>query len=492
MKTHLWRASAAVLLGGLLAPTPPAAAQVQERASGKMAISASSREAIQLFLQGRDLAEKLRSTDARHYYEQAIAKDPNFAFAHLALANTAPSAKEYFESLKRAVALADNASEGERLWILATDAGVKGELGKQKEHLTQLVQAFPGDERAHTVLANYHYGRQEWEQAIQHYTHATEINPDYSPPYNSMGYAQRALGNYGEAETAFQKYIELIPNEPNPYDSYAELLMKMGRFEESIVNYKKALSHDANFVASYVGIGNNQMFLGRIEEARATFGKLYDEVARTDGERRTAMVWTAASYVHQGDYKSALGKVEAMYGIAEKSGDRVAMASDLGLMGNILLHSGDPDGALAKYSASVETMETADAPAEVKKATRRNHLYSQARVALAKGDIATAKAKAAAYGEQVRAHEIPFELRQHHELMGRIALHERDYGTATRELAKANQQNPQTLYLMAKAHRGAGDEVKAREFAERATDFNALSFNYAYVRASAAKMLKGM
>jgi tetratricopeptide (TPR) repeat protein len=475
---------------GLLVPSLPAAAQDQELASGKVPITTASSDALQLFMQGRDLAEKIRGTDAREYYQQAVTADQNFAFAYLALANTAPSAKDFFESLERAVALIDHASDGERLMILATDAAAKGDVDAQRDHLMQLVEMFPADERAHNTLGNYYFGRQDYEKAIAEYGLATEINPDYSPPYNSLGYAQRSQGNYAEAEKAFQKYIELIPDEPNPYDSYAELLMKTGRFEESIANYEKALTKNANFVASYVGIGNNQIFLRHTDEARATFAKLHDEVARTDGERRTALFWTAASFVHDGDHAAALEKIQAMSLIAENSGDLAAMAGDLNLSGNVQLHSGDRAGALASYTKAVETMDAADVPDRVKENTLRNQLYFDARVAIASDDFETAEAKIMAYGEGVRAHQIPFELRRHHELVGMLALHQEDYGKAVEELAQANQQNPLILYLSAKAYHGAGDHTKAGEMAEQAANFNGLNFNYAFVRAKAAKMAK--
>jgi tetratricopeptide (TPR) repeat protein len=490
MGPNRWTSAAAFVMLGLLALTLPAAAQEHELASGKVTISTASTDALQLFLQGRDLAEKIRGTDAREYYQQAVAIDPNFAFAYLALANTAPSAKEFFESLERAVALVDHASEGERLMILAADAAAKGDVESQREHLTRLVESFPADERAHTALANYYYGRQEWDQAIAEYAQATEINPDYSPPYNTLGYAQRSLGNYSEAEKAFQQYIELIPDEPNPYDSYAELLMKMGRFEESIANYEKALSKNPNFVASYVGIGNDQTFLGKTDEARATFAKLHDEVARTDGERRAALFWTAASYVHDANYATALETLRAMQQIAEASGDLASMAGDFNVMGNVQLHSGDHAGALASYRDAAKAMDAADVPDRVKENTRRNLLYFEARAAIAADDLETARAKAMEYGQAAQAHQIPFELRRSHELLGMIALHQEDYGKAVEELAQANQQDPLILYVSAKAHQGAGDQESAREMAERAANFNGLNFNYAFVRAKAAKMLE--
>ena len=62
-------------------------AHTQESA-GKIPITTSSTEARDLYLKGRDLAEKLRATDARRFYEQAVEKDKNFALGYVGLANT--------------------------------------------------------------------------------------------------------------------------------------------------------------------------------------------------------------------------------------------------------------------------------------------------------------------------------------------------------------------------------------------------------------------
>ncbi len=488
MKTGDYSRLVALLAVGLLLPGVAARAQ-QTVSSGKIPITTSSDEARGLYLQGRDLAEKLRATDARYYYQQAIEKDGNFALAHLGLANTAPTNKEFFESVKRAVAVASSASEGERRLIMALDAGVKGDPSAQKEQLSALVDAFPDDERAHNALGGFHFGRQEYGYAIAQYTKATGINPDFSPPYNNLGYAHRFLGDYGAAEQAFQKYIQLISDEPNPYDSYAELLMKMGRFEESIENYERALSVDRNFVFSYVGIGNNQIFMGYPAKARETFKKLGDR-ARNDGERRQALFWTGASYVYEGKPDAALEKVKAMYSVAEAKGDMSQMSGDYILMGNILLNTGDADKAEAKFRRAVELIDKADVPDQVKEATRRNQLYRDARVALAKYDLGTAKSKTKEYGRAVKERSIPFELRNHHELVGLIALQEKGYEKAVSSFERANQQNPRVIFLTALAYRGKGDSGKARELAEKAANFNGLNLNYAYVKTEAERMLQ--
>jgi tetratricopeptide (TPR) repeat protein len=477
------RLAAACALASLAA-VPPA------RSADRIPITTSSEEARLLYLKGRDLLERLRAPDARALFEQAAAKDPDFALAQVGLANSAGTAKGFLEGVDRAVALSGKASEPEKLVICALDAGAKGEPERQRDCLARLVAASSDDERAHNLMGAFHFGRQDYEAAIAEYEKASAINPAFSQPYNQKGYAYRFLGRYADAEQAFKRYIELIPDDPNPYDSYAELLMKMGRFEESIRSYEKALSVDPRFVASYVGIGNVRVLMGKGEDARRTFGKIAG-IARNDGERRQAHFWTAMSFVHEGATDRALAELRNMAAIDEAGKDLVALAGATAQMGNILLEAGRVDEAAQKYGERTAIIDRAEVAAQVKEAARRQALFDEARVALARNDLATAKAKAASYSAAAAAKAIPFETRQSHELRGRVALARKDYATAAAELRQANQQDPRVLYLTAVALQGKGEAGAAKELAARAADWNALSNTYAFVRRQARTLASG-
>jgi len=257
--------------------------------SGKIPITTSSEEARKEFLTGRDKSERLLIQDSIQHFDKALSLDPNFALAELSRANTSPTAKEFFDHLKKAVSLADKASNGERLLILGAEAGANGIQTTQKEHLEKLVAAYPNDERAHFSLGGFYFGQQDFPKAIEHYKKATELAPGYSGAHNILGYAYRQNGDYANAEQAFKKYTELIPNDPNPYDSYAELLLKMGRFDESIAQYRKALSIDPNFVASHLGVSADLLYMGKADEATAELQKINDK-ARSDGDRRKELL----------------------------------------------------------------------------------------------------------------------------------------------------------------------------------------------------------
>jgi len=457
--------------------------------SGKIPITTDSAAARKAFLEGRQLLDALRVTDARQYFVEATALDPDFALAHLRLANTATTNAEFFEELGRAKATMGLASDGEQMLISALAAAIDSEPDIQREVLEKLVASYAEDERAHNALAIFLFGQQEYEPAIAEYRAAIAINPDFSTPYNQLGYALRTIGDFAGAEEAFQRYVELIPDQPNPYDSYAELLMKMGRFEESIAKYRAALEVDPNFVASYVGIANNQMFMGHTADARGTLDAL-EGIARNDGERRQACTWKAVSYLYDLDTDSALAEAQRRYDIAAQTDDRGAMVGDLNFMGNILLASGAIDEALAKFQESVEMAESADIPDEVQEATRRNHLFDAARCALAAGDAEAAMTIAAQYADAVAVNDVRFEVQQSHELNAMLEIAVGDEGAALLELDQANQLNPRVMLLRARALQGMGDLDDARSALHDLIDFNQLNVNLAYVRPKAQEMVE--
>jgi tetratricopeptide (TPR) repeat protein len=456
--------------------------------SGKIPVTTSSEEARKEFLQGRDLAEKLLAQDSLQHYDKAISLDPNFASAELGRANSSQTAKEFFDHLNKAVSLADKASEGERLLIVATQAGANGEAVKQKEYLDKLVAAHPNDERANLNIGGYYFGQQEYPKAIEYYKKATELNAQYSPAYNILGYAYRQNGDYVSAEQAFKKYIELIPGDPNPYDSYAELLLKMGKYEDSIVQYRKALAIDPNFVASHSGIAANLMYMGMADEALAQLQKIID-IARSDGDRRTALFGMAVVNTDSGKLDKAVADMDKQYVVAEKISDVAAMTADLQGKGTILVEMGKYDVAKTEFERLLKMTEESSQSQEIKDNTKLFHHYNVVGVMLGKKDVAGATTAAEEFRKGAEKSKNPAQIKQAHELFAMIALAQNDFDKAISELRQTSQQNPYNLYRLCQAYQGKGDPAKAREFCTKAADFNSLpNLNYAFVRTKARKM----
>ena len=464
----------------------------EKKEEGKIEITTMSSEAKNDFVQGRDLFEKLQQRESLSYFENAIAQDNKFAAAYYYHSLANPTAKGFFEDLDNAIAYADQASEGEKLIILALKAGVDGNQKLQEEYLTKLVDLYPDDERAHQQLGQFYFGQQKYDLAVQHLKKATELAPNYSVAYNMLGYSYRNLENYNEAEKAFKKYIELIPNDPNPYDSYAEMLSKQGRYEEAITQYQKAIEIDPNFFNSHMGISNNLIYLNRYDDAKMNCDESY-AIAKNDGERRFALFTKTVACVDEGDTDGAMLEMQKQFNIAKNINDAAAMTGDLNTMGNILLAAGKYEKAQEKYDEALQVMETSDLAEEVKENARRLYVYNNASVDLMTGKVSEAQKLASEFQSRAENANNTFQKWLAHYLNGLIALQGNNYPIAINEFEKANTQDPRTYYYIAVAYSKAGDTANAKNYAEKCANFNALiNMNQAFVRNQANAMLSSM
>lgn len=463
-----------------------AAVRTPSQASGKIPITTKSEEARAIFVRGRTLNENLQPHEAFVLFQQAVAIDTTFAFGEYSLAATSPTAKERDAHLKTALALSENASSGERLSIRLLEARAHGDPERARQLAESLVVQYPNDERAHGALASAYSAQQMYERAVVEFRAAITLNPNYSLAYNQLGYAYRSAGQMAAAETAFTRYIALVPNDPNPYDSYAELLMKAGRFDESITQYRKAFAIDAHFSGSFVGIAANEMFAGRSAAAMAECER-YFSLARDDGERRTALLTLAMIHVEHGATDASLRAMEQRYALARAIGDTVNMSADDVLIADILLHAGRTDAAREQFTRAHTLLAMSTVAANVKTDDALGAHYDLARVALAKGDLRSARTEAVIYANGANARHNDVRMRQARELNGLVALASKRFDESLIEFAQADQQNPAVLFATARAHAGRNESAEAQSLTDRANHMNILpTFPYVFTRATIA------
>lgn len=463
-----------------------AAARTPSPGDGRIPITTRSADARALFLRGRALNENLQPLEARALFEQVVAIDPAFAFGEYSLATVSPTAKEIDKHLAQALALASTASTGERWLIQGFQARRQGDPARARQLADSLVVRYPQDERAHWTLGNACAAAQQYDCAIAEFRAAIRLDPAYSLAYNQLGYAYRGAGRLAEAESAFKRYIALVPNDPNPYDSYAELLMKWGRFDESIVQYRKALAIDGHFTGSFVGIAADEMYAGRYPAAIAE-AERYLAMARDDRERRLALLTLAMIHVDRGATDEALAVLERRHALVRAIGDTVEMAADGVQMADVLLAAGRVTAAQARYTRAHGLLASARVTAATKQDDALAARYDAARVALAMGDLATARVEALAYATEATARHNDVRVRQAHELNGSIAIAARRFDEALSELAQADQQDPAVWAARARAYAGFGDMAKASASAAEARNMNILpTFAYVFTRAALA------
>ncbi len=455
--------------------------KVLEISYEKIPITTSSPEAAAYFQSGLNASDKLQTYRANSFYGAALEQDPQFARCWMNLAFVGTGTDLFLAYMDSAKFYAEKASKGEQLLISAAIYGAENKKLKQKQTLIELTELYPGDERAHLALGNYYFELQQYRQAVEVYTRATSINSELAILHNQLGYSQRALGNYGEAEKAFKFYIRLNPENANAFDSYAELLMEMGRFKESIEYYEQALAKDSTFMASYIGIACCHGFLGEPEKAREQIN-LMRAASLSYMDLRKANYTEAVSYVYEGNLSQAVVVIQENLRIAEENRDVVNMGNDLANMGNLYLEIGSIEAAKAKFEKSIQVMRELEMPASIKSMAEASHHFNTARIYVAEGSFKAARDEAEKYASWSQEQNNPLRLQRSFQLNGIIALHEKEFQRAIDQFEQANQMNPYNLYRMGLAYEGLGMRDEAATMIQRAEELNVLnSMNQALV-----------
>jgi serine/threonine protein kinase/Tfp pilus assembly protein PilF len=314
----------------------------------------NSIEAYRYFLNGRDEYEKFYYDDARKSLEKAVELDPNFAVAYLYLAQAYGSlgmSKLRKEAYEKAKALSQKASEKERLYIEARYAvSIENSLEKQFRIYQQMVKKYPKEKQVHYELGFYYDGNRMFDKAIEEYSRALELDPNYGFALNQVAYIYTDTGNYEKAIEYFKKYAAVSPGDANPLDSTAELYFRMGRLDESIAKYKEALQVKPDFFDTYWRIG----YIFALKENYAEAMKWVDQgitMAPTQGAKGSGYHWKSFYYYWLGSQAKSLDELKIVEGLAEEVGSEGRKAGADWMMGWILSDKGEFEKSRMRFKS---------------------------------------------------------------------------------------------------------------------------------------------
>jgi tetratricopeptide (TPR) repeat protein len=210
--------------------------------------------AYEAYLLGRQRFAKLTGgsvAEAVDYFEQAIELDPNFALAHVDLANS-------------------------HLFQIDYGGLPKDKMIAKAEPLIE--RALELDDRsgeAHAVLGFIQVERGELEGAEAAYQRALELNPNYAWAYDLYGVLlQDGLGRPEEALALHKKAVELNPLSTYSINQVGLALAALGRFDEGLTWLEKAFEVDPGYSFTLWCIGRHHWLIsGDYGEAVRWFRK---------------------------------------------------------------------------------------------------------------------------------------------------------------------------------------------------------------------------
>jgi TolB-like protein/DNA-binding winged helix-turn-helix (wHTH) protein/Flp pilus assembly protein TadD len=227
----------------------------QQQQSDLSKVRTVNSEAYDLYLKGRFYWNQ-RTVGAIQQsialFEQAAAKDPNFALAYVGVADGynisnilgAYSPRESFPQAKaaatRALALDPSLAEAHAALGMEKSHYEFDLPGAQREFL-KAIELNPNSAYAHLFYSNCYLSPMgRFSEAIAENKKALELDPLSMPINNFMGMTYMFAGDYERAYQQFQHTIAMGPTFSLAHEYFAELLTAMGKYEEAIRESEKS------------------------------------------------------------------------------------------------------------------------------------------------------------------------------------------------------------------------------------------------------------
>ena len=148
---------------------------------------------------------------------------------------------------------------------------------------------------------NVFYEQEKFEEAIEKYTQAIEIEPKLSDAYNNRGVVRHALEDFEGAIADYTKVIKLNPNSMDAYNNRGVVKYDLEDYQGAIRDYTQALKLNPNFADAYYNRGVARYELREYQEAIED----YTEAIKNNPEFADAYYERGNAYSYSGDPQKA-------------------------------------------------------------------------------------------------------------------------------------------------------------------------------------------
>ena len=422
-----------------------------------MRLTTKSERARELFGEAVVYSGNYRLDECLKSLREATSEDNDFAAGWALLSFYATDAKESAEALGHAQSLSGRVTPSEMLLVRWVTALKKNEQLAAISNLNDLTRKETNDKYVLYLAGRWFVDQRDAQRAIPLFERILELDPDFTPVLNRLGYSYAAMGDMPRAEALMQRYVAAMPADPNPEDSYGDILFKAGRYAEGKEHFEHALKKDPGFGPSQHELGDVYAMLGNQAAAR----EAYEKSAKVAANARRNLEYRgsiALSYVRE----NMLGFADREYTeLAAEAHSKKFADLEAGFHEAMAMYQAD-DLAAMKHLDAAETAIREDA--DLAAVTRDEHMALIRRWrgvrSLRAGNAAMAEVCLHVLEERYGRTDNEWIGTQMHALRGTLLLEQKKPSEAIAELEQAGD-DAFSLDLLARAKRETGDGAGA-------------------------------
>jgi tetratricopeptide (TPR) repeat protein len=271
------------------------------------------------------------------YFQQAIAKDPDYALAYSGLVGSYFSLARNSATLSPKEAGAKARQAAERALELDPTLGeahaamglvllvFEWNFSGAERELQRAIDLNPSYPYAHQWYAELLWATGRYDQALKEIRKALELEP-FTPILNvNLGMTLVFGKHISEAEQVYRKTLDMDPNFPIAHNAYSQVLILQKKFDEAVIESEKAIQFipESSYYRGYLGYACARA--GKTERARKILAELTEE-ART---KYVSWLGIANIYVGLGEKDHAFAALELAYQQGDTRMDAIRARADV-------------------------------------------------------------------------------------------------------------------------------------------------------------------
>jgi tetratricopeptide (TPR) repeat protein len=119
----------------------------------------------------------------------------------------------------------------------------------------------------HACLGLVLNGTGQYEQAVEQFQEAIQLDPSDDNPYLGLAASYERLGNTQEAQDTYKRAIQLRPSYPLAYNRLGEFQMARGQYQDAAQMFKQVIALAPDNFAGYSNLGDAYLLQNRFTEA---------------------------------------------------------------------------------------------------------------------------------------------------------------------------------------------------------------------------------
>jgi len=154
---------------------------------------------------------------------------------------------------------------------LATVLKQDGNLDEAIDHYTKAVDIKPDFAVGHYKLGHALAEQGNLQAAVNHYYQALRFKPNHVIIHQNLASALASLGEMEKAAEQYAAVVRLQPKSAKAHNNLANILARQGDIEEALSHYSMALQLKPDYAEAYFNLGNLWAWLAELDKASSSF-----------------------------------------------------------------------------------------------------------------------------------------------------------------------------------------------------------------------------